>query len=532
MKFRTRWLIAASALIAAAPAHAEWWEATTDHFIVYSQTNEADARAFAQKLDRFDGALRTAQNLPVGIDVGPANKVKVFRSGDQDDIGRLAGADGVAGFYIPRAGRPVAFVPAREAMQRGTRHFEAPDPNRLDSTRVLLHEYTHHFMLQTFPATYPGWYVEGFAELYATISLRDDGSFHIGDPPQHRYNELTYLNLMPMRRLLDSKHKIERGEEWIQRYSLGWLLAHYLNLNEKRAGQLSTYLKAIDKGEDSLAAAERVFGDLDKLDAELRRYKNGPFPGYDIKPGNYVPPKVTMRRLDPQEERLMRSRIRLARGVGRKEAADVLADLKALGPWTETNAAAQLTLSEAYLGSELYAEAGAAAERVLAIDPASVPALILKAQALMGSEDDANPDKARFAQARSQLVKARKIDPTNPETLILYYQSYLRAKEPVPDQATLALETAFANARFDSDYRIVLASQLLSEGRGNDARTVLMPVAINAHGGDAKKSPFVKAMNTVMERLDAGDTPGARAALDGFIAEQKKEKDKDKKKGS
>ena len=50
-------------MLVAAPAHAEWWEAQTDHFHVYTESSESDAKAFAQKLERFDMALRTLQNI-------------------------------------------------------------------------------------------------------------------------------------------------------------------------------------------------------------------------------------------------------------------------------------------------------------------------------------------------------------------------------------------------------------------------------------------------------------------------------------
>src|SRR3546814_6354942 len=71
---------------------AEWWEAKTAHFVVYSESDRDDAEKFATLLERFDNALRTLQNMPVpGPDVGSANKVKVYRSGDTDNkIGRAS----------------------------------------------------------------------------------------------------------------------------------------------------------------------------------------------------------------------------------------------------------------------------------------------------------------------------------------------------------------------------------------------------------------------------------------------------------
>src|SRR3546814_13365056 len=88
--------------------------------------------------------------MPVpGPEVGAANRVQVYRTGDTDNIAVFAHASGsgVAGFYIPRAGNPVAFVPARERIATSKGIQAGP---RLDIRPVMLHEYTHHFMLSNF----------------------------------------------------------------------------------------------------------------------------------------------------------------------------------------------------------------------------------------------------------------------------------------------------------------------------------------------------------------------------------------------
>src|SRR5690606_17382921 len=111
----------------------------------------------------------------------------IFRFGDPSDIAHIAGypGSGIAGFYIPRAGNSVAFVPAREDRAAGS-IARRNERTALDGMSVLKHEYAHHFMMQYFPGAYPGWYVEGYAETVATIRFLDNGSFHIGDPPQYR----------------------------------------------------------------------------------------------------------------------------------------------------------------------------------------------------------------------------------------------------------------------------------------------------------------------------------------------------------
>lgn len=486
-------------------AYAQWVEVTTAHFVLYSKSGEGEAKAYAEKLERFDGALRTLQGKEVGVDVGPANKVKVFRYGETGDIGGLAGSRGVAGFYIPRAGRPVAFVPRREDRERGSRHFEAKGPGDLDSTSVLMHEYMHHFMLQNFPAAYPGWYIEGFAELHATIDLKDDGSFHVGNVPNYRAYQLFQMNIMPVERLLDSKRE-KKGMDYMQHYSLGWLLSHYLSFEPKRDGQLRDYLKALAAGEESLTAAKRIFGDLTQLDKELKRYLKGDKLGIDVKPSDYQPPKVTVRHLTEVESAAMNNTIKLSRGVSRSEAKSIAAESQKRAAANPGSLQAQLVHTEALLDARQFVEALAAADRALTVDPKSVDALVFKARALIEPKEG---PQTRFTDARRVLVEAHKLDETDPRPLIQFYMTWRRAGQAAPKAAMDSLELAWENAAFDADYRGLLALQLLEDKRGDAAKLILSPLAVQLHG--VKEEKNIPAL--VIELIDKGDIEGARAKL-------------------
>ena len=89
-------------LAAAAPgaADAAWREATTNHFVVYSEGDERELTEFAAKLEKFDYVLRayhkvTAPPSPI--------KLKVYLLPSIDAVGRMAGGEGVAGYYISDA---------------------------------------------------------------------------------------------------------------------------------------------------------------------------------------------------------------------------------------------------------------------------------------------------------------------------------------------------------------------------------------------------------------------------------------------
>ncbi len=54
MTIRRLLLAGLAALAAVQPANAAWREASTDHFVIYSEQTENSLRDFATRLERFD----------------------------------------------------------------------------------------------------------------------------------------------------------------------------------------------------------------------------------------------------------------------------------------------------------------------------------------------------------------------------------------------------------------------------------------------------------------------------------------------
>ncbi|ENY81950.1 tetratricopeptide repeat protein [Sphingopyxis sp. MC1] len=511
-------------LVSASIAHAEWWEAETSHFIIVSESSKEDTQRFATELERFDNALRYMQGLAVpGPEVGESNKVRVYRFGSTDDIGRLAGSSQVAGFYIPRAGNAVSFVPAKDddsdRFDRNLDRRALREKTELTPARILFHEYVHHFMLQNFSTSYPHWYREGFAELYGTLELFDDGTFRIGNVPQHRGEALFALSDVRLTRLFDHNKRLD-GQDLYQSYSFGWLLAHYLNFNPERRGQLAAYLKALNAGEDSLTAAKRIFGDLDKLQGELRKYKGGPFPTMDVKPAHYVAPKVVMRQLTAGEEAVMRAHIRSERGVSKREAQQVVDEIDGKDRQYSDNLAVQLITAEAYTDAGEFAKAEAALKRALVIAPESQEANVLMGNMFMARAKK-EKDNAVYAQARPWFSEAYRLDPKDPRAAIGYYMTYYQAREAIPEPALIALESVFDYSSYDDGYRLVLARQLLDENKGKLARSVLAPLAFSSH-----KQAEANKVAEVVDAIDAGQIQDARTTMAAIFAKQDEDEGK------
>lgn len=524
-----RLLLAAIVAMFATPAIAQsWWEAETNNFIIKSRDSEEATREFAIDLERFDATLRTLQGLPVGKELpSRSRKLTVYRFGDIQDIGRLAGAAGVAGFFIPRAGDAVAFSPAEERRDRRTRSVTNPNARireltQLRSQTVLQHEYVHYFQLQHFPAVYPRWYVEGFAETLGTARMNDDGSVHIGDVPQHRAQDVLRLPQMRLEEMLDTTHDLSDWDAY-RHYSTGWLLTHYLSFDGERALKLRNYLLALGEGEDGLAAARRIFGDLGQLGSDMRSYLRGDLPGLDVHLAGYDDPPVKMRRLSEAEEAVIDAEIRLRRGVDRDEGAKILSDLGSADAAYPDDPTVLEMLGRAALAAEEHEKAMDYGTRLAEAAPDSAEGMIILTDAAIGQIEE----KPELAQATRDFASgAAAMDRADPRPLIAYYYSFYEAGEEPTDTAIVALETAYDMAGSDDGYRLLLTRQLLTEGRIEQARTVLMPVAFQGHGQGQEaqeEEDDEPSYPKLIQLVRDGHGPAAIAMIDDMFDDEEEE---------
>ncbi|HVU30435.1 MAG TPA: hypothetical protein VHE36_08555 [Sphingomicrobium sp.] len=514
-----RILLLVAILIVAAPANAEWWEARTSHFVIYSQDSEGATRDFATQLERYDNALRSLQATKFEPITADWQRVTIYRTGDIDEIGRLAHSPGVAGFYKAELA-PVEFTPVRESKNLGS-IVHRDSRTDLDPRSVLFHEYAHHFMSKYFPAGYPSWYVEAFAETLATIDLKPDGSFHLGNPPQYRSDDLFHsMMAVSPENLLASTSKPD-GEEFYAYYSVGWLMNHYLTFEPTRKGQLQTYLRLVSDGVPSPDAARKAFGDLGKLDDEITRYKNrGRLYGVDVRPANLAPPEVRMRRLSDDEEAAMRIVVHSKAGVTHAEAGGVAADGREAARKYPNSYAVELALSEAEFDAEHLEASEAAADRAIHINPEGIDGLIAKGHVLLerGKKDK---NKQLLTEARTWLARAHDIDPHHPAPLLYNYLTYFYSGEGIPENALVGLEQAYLAAPHYGDLRLILSRQLLSEKKGELAREILLPLALNPHVSKVRKT-----LHGVVELIEAKKLDEAYKAL---AAEMAREEDEAKK---
>lgn len=495
-------------LLSSSAARAEWHQASSEHFVVYSDDAPERVKAFATRMERFDKAIKVLRVVPE-IKRGPAARVTIYVVSSLSDIQRLARQRNVAGFYSARASGPVAFVP---------RQTGGGGSSDISGQRVVLHEYGHHFMFADWPsAIFPKWFVEGFAEFHSTAIFGDDGSITFGAPPADRGRGVTMVNEMPLKRMLRTDPGRLSDVETYALYSRGWLMTHYLTFEPDRRRQLGEYVGAINAGKPA-AEASKVFGDLNSLDFKLTSYVKRPrFQSATIRPDQISIGDIRVRKLGAGEAATMPARIRSNAGVTEADAPKVAALARQLAARFPNDAAAQNELAEAEYDAKNYAAAEAAADRAMAADPKSVHAALYKGMALQAvAEKTGAADTAKWQAVRRWYAAANRIDPEDPQPLVMFYRSFTAAKQTPPQSAEKGLTYAFALAPYDLPLRLDAATVFLRQNKPAEARQALLILSANDESGAYG--------STVREVLATLDKDGPAAALSSLIKAMDKAK--------
>ncbi|HWV60187.1 MAG TPA: hypothetical protein VN034_06015 [Sphingopyxis sp.] len=483
------------------PAQANWLRADTDSFIIYSEGNEKSLRTFAENLQRFDATLGTR----FGLKKAPEpNRLTIYLLPRGVDVGRLVtGKSGsfIGGWYRPDPEGSYAVSHRENDVIKGTPQ----------SQQTLFHEYSHHFMKRYAAAAYPAWFIEGFAEYYSTADFTTDGRAEIGKPVHARAHGLLTMPKIPAETiLLQQPGEMRNSDQTDVYYGRSWLLTHMLYNDPARAGQLTKYIDAINRGEDGKKAAIDAFGDLAALDKDLNRYMTKPMTYRISSEPAVVSGKISITALSPAEDALLPLHLERMSGQNDEErVVKVRDDLKALslvhggdaGVWFEL-ASAEWAIDE---DKRDMAAARAAVDKALAIDPKHVRANVLLGRILTAeveAKDDPGPED--WNAVRKPIILANRTNPDDPVPLYAYFESFADQGRWPPPIAIEGLRRAFQLAPEDIGVRMTYAFALANDERYDEALALAKAVAFDPHDGGQGEQ--------LLARLEAMRSQGAARA--------------------
>lgn len=472
----------AQALQAESPAAAgkpgHWLEGTSEHFVVYSRLGEGGMREYIGMLEDFDHQLRLLLN---SSDKPAGRKLPVYLLSDLYQLRRvMPGTDEhFAGYYIAASDDIFAVAIRQSALQSDDRN----DPNKGDD--VVLHEYTHHFMMQYFPDSYPAWMIEGLAEYYMTADLRPTkvtvGGFSIG-----RLDALVNGRWLPMEDILRKTVSELKSDEISLYYAQAWLLTHYVWSDATRQKQLAGFLARVRNGDDAVDAWAKVYGDDPKaLKSKLQKYIRRPQVEIRISREPPPPPQIVFKEMPAGADDLILEAQQLKQGVAGDNRAKLLEQIRAAAAERPGERYSRLVLARAETKLGDRARGRQLLDALLAEQPQDLEALQLMAfNYLWQARDEPDNGKALRAEAARYLIRAYKIDPDDYLTLYGYALSHSGDGE-LSDNTLEAFYGAATLAPQSTEIRMNAANAFLAARDYVSAREMLEPVATNPHGGDA-----------------------------------------------
>jgi len=440
--------------------------------------------------------MRMATGLPMNSE---AVKVRIYEMADEGQVQAARSGDnqGVAGFYSTNVFGPYA-VTLRKAYTAG---------GSFTAEIVLHHEYAHHFMLQYFPAVYPPWYVEGFAELIGASKTLPDGKIAYGYPAKYRGGDIAAVWVSMKDVLLKPAEKLYM--DW---YGQGWVMTHFLTFSKDRSPQLRRYLAALTAGKSQEQAAT-AFGDLDELNREAHLYLlrgvfnyrpvQGPIEQPVIKSvtnvgaaeAALIPETIAFNDDDINEYRKAGDR-----EVERRYRLKTLDRIREKAARYANDPFALYLLAEAEKANGSDVSAEAAVNRLLAVQPSNVRGISLKSLILAerASHMSGPARQQAAAEARRLAVTANKADPDDPQAYVAFYQSFRAAGQKAPANAVDGLVAAVERLPGNNAVRQMLVDEYADQGQYAAAIATLIPIANSPH-----ESPLRQAAREQLATLQA-----------------------------
>lgn len=466
-------LVLASALaLVPGMAQAAWLQAKSQHFTIYSESGEAKLHDFAEKLEKFDSLLRRVSGI-TDPDVG--SPVNVYLLSNDGKVKALARNPNIAGFYT--TSDRFAYAVLARGSKMSEFEFGAED--------ILFHEYTHHFMLHHFPAAYPAWYVEGFAEFFSIVKFPKDGAIEFGRIPMARAPVLLEDSPYPLKELLARDTQGLGLREGDRYYGTAWLLTHYYQYKADRREEISHYLKDLAAGVPDMKLDSYFAGGVDGLEKDLKAYMRHPLSASRLDPKAVMIGAIAISPVEPARGALIEDELRLMNHPQTDELPQIVSAVRTTAAKFPSSAYALALLAEAEWKAEDKDAALADADRAIALDPGLSRAYSMRARVLLerAQEDDREED---WKAARSAIVKANRADTEDPVPLALFYRYHAMKGGPMPEIGYDGLAKAYMLLPQSPEYRMAYVQALAFQGHYAQASRLLDPLAYSPHPSDMR----------------------------------------------
>jgi hypothetical protein len=451
--------------LAATPARAEWRRAESSNFVLYGNMSESALRERILLLEDFDRLLRT---LTAGEEEPAPNRLHIYIVSGIEAIRAVHQVPaGTGGFYIASPDGILALVDGS---------------NQEAGNQILFHEYAHHFMMQNSTMIYPAWFVEGFAEYFATVRFTarkiDIGNFSPG-----RVYSVQEGQWLPMERLLSGPPTGLNEAGGAAYYAQSWLLVHYFYSTPQRQAALNRLLAAQGRSGPVEALQSATGLTPAALTRELRNYIGGGSIRYrQMDRGNAAtPPTVAITAMPRSAGDLILYEAALRTGVSDENGPIYLQRIRAIAARYPDDVLAMRVLAHIELRFGDGAVADRLLDRLLVASPNDAELLYLKGMRWLVAAESDNPPERAAENARSWFGRAQRADQNHYQTLFRFAQSLRGEANYVSENTSNVLLLAHQLAPQVVSITFNAASLLIARRDFAPAIAMLMPLVASPH---------------------------------------------------
>jgi tetratricopeptide (TPR) repeat protein len=246
-----------------------WSEVRSPHFVVAGDVGSNREKHIAQQFEELRAAFHSSF---------PAFRVDL---GQPIVIVALKNAEEMRKWLPPSWEEKVHFQPSGVYISTREKDFVVfrVDPAGEDPYHTLCHEYAHALLHLNF-RTLPPWLNEGLAEFFGNCSVGEK-DVRVGQIDRNHLRTLAESQLLPLAELFrakqDSVYYNEENDTSLF-YAESWAFVHYLILDPQANAEhlILKFLAAWQESGDQGEAANKTFGDTQRLDLLLRNYVRMP----------------------------------------------------------------------------------------------------------------------------------------------------------------------------------------------------------------------------------------------------------------
>jgi hypothetical protein len=474
--------LAALMILGTTPARAEWRRAESPNFVLYGNLSESALRERILLLEDFDRLLRT---LNAGEEEPAPNRLHVYIvSGIADLRVVLPVQDGIAGFYSASEDGILAMVTGSN-----------PDAGN----QILFHEYAHHFMMQNTLAAYPAWFVEGFAEYFATVRFTAR-KIDIGTASPGRAYAVQEGQWLPMERLLSGGPTGLNEAAQSAYYAQSWLLTHYFYSTPQRQAALNRLLAASRRSSPVEALQSATGFTPETLTRELRNYiGSGSIRYRQMDRGSQTPPTVTVTMMPRSAGDLIVYDAALRIGVSQENGQAYLQRIRTIAARYPDDPLAMRVLAQIELRHGDGAAADRLLDRLLVTSPNDAELLYLKGMRWLVAAQGDNPPENAGATARTWFGRAQRADQNHFQTFYRFAQSLRGEPAYMSENTSNALVLAHQLAPQVAGITLNAAQLLIARRQYAHAIELLRPLVGTPHNPGLSRAAV-----EMIDRAEAG----------------------------